>query len=492
MAEFPDNREYQALLTRSYTNASDILLAQNKLPEALIEARNAVRASPNEFQGHDCLLKVLNKVGDKEKTLAVLRENVDATPDSLPARQHLALGLAQQAQSTEAQEIYCQAIAMLEKLAADHPNEPNHRLEIGHNLWAVANLSSTLGQHDEAEKNHRRALAIFEKLADDFPTVAFYRQEQAFSYWHLGWLMKNTGRLQDAEEPFRQALAVHQKLAADIPNEHEYRARLARSYSELIDVLLSLDKKVEVEETLRQACKTFEELATAHADVPDYLKYRADSLRRLAQLQTSNKQVKEAEETDRQAIDAYQKIIVTFPQYNDLGVVHLGLAALLASNNRSEEAADSYRKALQHISSDAQSLNNVAWVLATSVDVRLRNPAIAVLFAKKAVELRPQDVNFQNTLGVAHYRAGDWQEAIASLDKSMQDRNGGDSNDWFFLAMAHHHLGHKDVAREWFDKAVEWMEKHAPQNEELVRFRREAEDLLAGQPAADASSEIRE
>ena len=67
-ADFPDNREYRALLTRSYTNLSEVLLAQNKLPEALIEARNAVRASPNEFQGHDRLLEVLNKIGDRDIT----------------------------------------------------------------------------------------------------------------------------------------------------------------------------------------------------------------------------------------------------------------------------------------------------------------------------------------------------------------------------------------------------------------------------------------
>jgi serine/threonine protein kinase/tetratricopeptide (TPR) repeat protein len=373
-----------------------------------------------------------------------------------------------------------------------HPSEPNDRVEMGHRLWQSANLASSLGQHDEAEKIHRRALDVFEKLAADAPTVAFYRQEQGFSCWHLGSLMKNTGRPHDAEEPMRQALAIHAKLAADFPNEHEYRARLARSYTALIDVLLPQGKHAEAEETRRQAMKTFEELAVAHPSVPDFARFRADSLHGLAQLQTSNKQLKEAEETDRQAIDAYQKIIATFPQHDDLGLVYMSLAPLLAGSDRPVEAADAYRKALERIPSNTEALNNVAWALATSADVRLRNPALAVEFAKKATELLPQDANLQNTLGVAHYRAGDWQDAIAWLDKSMKGRIGGDSNDWFFLAMAHEQLGHKGEARKWFDKAVEWMEKQVPQNEELLRFRREAEDLLVGKPAADANSEIRE
>ena len=70
--------------------------------------------------------------------------------------------------------------------------------------------------------------------------------------------------------------------------------------------------------------------------------------------------------------------------------------------------------------------------------------------------------------------AGDWKAAIAALEKSMELRKGGDSNDWFFLAMAHWQLGEKDKAREWYDRAVQWMDKNQPKNEELRRFRAEA------------------
>ena len=54
----------------------------------------------------------------------------------------------------------------------------------------------------------------------------------------------------------------------------------------------------------------------------------------------------------------------------------------------------------------------------------------------------------------------------------------GDSREWFLLAMAHWKLGDKAEARAWYDKAVEWMEKNQPKNEELRRFRAEASELL--------------
>jgi len=59
----------------------------------------------------------------------------------------------------------------------------------------------------------------------------------------------------------------------------------------------------------------------------------------------------------------------------------------------------------------------------------------------------------------------------------MELRKGGDSLDWFFLAMTRWQLGDKQEARKWYDKAVQWMEKNQPKDEELIRFRAEAEEF---------------
>ena len=41
----------------------------------------------------------------------------------------------------------------------------------------------------------------------------------------------------------------------------------------------------------------------------------------------------------------------------------------------------------------------------------------------------------------------------------MEVGKGGYWFDWFFLAMAHWQLGHKEEARRWYDQGVAWMEK---------------------------------
>jgi Flp pilus assembly protein TadD len=111
--------------------------------------------------------------------------------------------------------------------------------------------------------------------------------------------------------------------------------------------------------------------------------------------------------------------------------------------------------------------------------MKVRDPRRAVDLARKAVELAPNEGNYWNTLGAAHYRVEEWKAAIEALEKSRQlVREAELSFDAFFLAMAHWQLGAKTEARTHYDQAVRWMEKNDPQNEELRRFRAEAEELL--------------
>jgi hypothetical protein len=69
--------------------------------------------------------------------------------------------------------------------------------------------------------------------------------------------------------------------------------------------------------------------------------------------------------------------------------------------------------------------------------------------------------------------------AVEVLEKSDELLKGNalSFND-FLLPMSHWQLGNKDEARKRYDEALAWMEKNAPQDDELRRFRVEAEELL--------------
>jgi len=123
-------------------------------------------------------------------------------------------------------------------------------------------------------------------------------------------------------------------------------------------------------------------------------------------------------------------------------------------------------------------MKRLAWLLTASKDLKLRDPERAVALAKEVSESKPDDGELWNTLGIAHYRASNWQFAVNAMVKSMELRNGGDSFGWLYLAMAHWQLGNKDEARRRYDRVVNWMTENKPENEDLTRLHNEAAELL--------------
>jgi serine/threonine protein kinase/Tfp pilus assembly protein PilF len=337
----------------------------------------------------------------------------------------------------EAEKANRDALEIYQKLGADFPTNGQYRAGLGHGLWQRSDSLSAANRVAEAEKTLREALAIFERLAIDFPKEAFYQQEAAFTCWaKLGpFLAKQSGRLADAEQVYRQGLAAHEKLVVSFPLRFlEFRHRLAGNYDALAGTLRANGRMHDAEQIYRQAIAFYAKLAP----------------------------VKENESAFRDALaDTYGKT-----------------ALLVYAGGRFDEAERMYRKVLELAPTSAGGCNNLAWFLATCPEAKFRHPQQAIDLAKKAVELMPKDGNNWNTLGVAQYRAGDWKAAITGLEKSMELRKGGDSFDWFFMAMAHWQLGDKKEARKCYDQAVQWMENNRPKNEELARFRVEAEKLM--------------
>jgi tetratricopeptide (TPR) repeat protein len=144
-----------------------------------------------------------------------------------------------------------------------------------------------------------------------------------------------------------------------------------------------------------------------------------------------------------------------------------------------EKAVAEYTAALELNPDDTLALNNFAWLLATCPQVEFRDTTRALEHGEKAVQLALDDSACWNTLGVVRYRAGDWlaaQKALAQSEELAPNKYFGFNA--FFLAMTHWQLDDTGEAREWYDKAVEWMDKNASDNDELLRFRAEAEELL--------------
>jgi hypothetical protein len=87
-----------------------------------------------------------------------------------------------------------------------------------------------------------------------------------------------------------------------------------------------------------------------------------------------------------------------------------------------------------------------------------------------------------NTLGVAQYRVGRYDDALATLTKSEKlnaTKEGSLPADLAFLAMTQHQLGKKDEAKATLGLLREVMKQPRwTQDAESVGFLREAEELI--------------
>ena len=155
----------------------------------------------------------------------------------------------------------------------------------------------------------------------------------------------------------------------------------------------------------------------------------------------------------------YSRLIGLVKDPNQAGQLYLARAQAYVQAGRYREALADDQKLLELFPTNAQIHNNLAWLLTTCPDAKLRDSARAIRLARQALRLGEQVGMVWNTLGVAQYRAGESKAAIESLGKSLALRDGGDAFDWFFLAMAHQRLGHKDEARTWYDRADAWMDR---------------------------------
>ncbi|MCI0742214.1 MAG: tetratricopeptide repeat protein [Gemmataceae bacterium] len=187
----------------------------------------------------------------------------------------------------------------------------------------------------------------------------------------------------------------------------------------------------------------------------------------------------------QKAVDEANRAIEQFKE--DAETWRLRAQARLALKQFDQAIAD-YEHSLKLGPPDAVTDNNLAWYVVAFPDSPADLLPRARTWAKNAVALAPNEGSYWNTLGVAHYRAGDWDEAIKALQQALKLSRGREyAHDAFFLAMAHWKRGEKNTALSWQRKATSWMDKHAPDNKELRRFRNET--LACARQALDLELE---
>jgi serine/threonine protein kinase len=416
--------------------------------------------------------------------------------------------------SEDAEARLGESVEILESLAAEFPDEPEYRRFLAQSLNDVATLRKFAGQLDAAEACFRRAAALLHELVKRQPGRPEFRLTLAWNSQLLGDLLVNARpareqrprnwdshdlgdvpavvpRSAEAEAALREAEALYAGLAADFPDVEVFRDFLAACRSHLADLVRVDGRLREAEAYYRQAAPV---LTKEAADDPTATHLRRNEVlvaRGLAEVLRALGQPAEAERQYRRAVDLSRKLLTDFPsrshsarQILTQAVTELG--CFLAESGRAEEAERTLGEALDHeealsMKQPASAADQEAFArfLATCPVPRFRDAPRAVALARRAVDLAPKDPQAWSALGLSHYRAGNWNEAIRALSRSLELNSAGSPADWLILAMARWRTGRQDEARSWHDKAAAWIEKHPSRDQESHRLRAEVEALMA-------------
>jgi eukaryotic-like serine/threonine-protein kinase len=129
-----------------------------------------------------------------------------------------------------------------------------------------------------------------------------------------------------------------------------------------------------------------------------------------------------------------------------------------AGTSPTAESRDLIQRAADLDPGNAQIHNRLAWLLATG-PLELRDADQSLLHARRAVALEPGNRSYINTLGVALYRCAQYDEAIRTLERSLElNRPQSGAYDLLFLALCHQAQGDAAAAHSYFAEATDWFD----------------------------------
>jgi serine/threonine protein kinase/Flp pilus assembly protein TadD len=349
------------------------------------------------------------------------------------------------ARSDEAVRFYTAALAA-------RPLSPDARLNI---CWALMNN----GRLDESLHMYREMIRL--------------RPDYAHARNGLGMALRRKGLLDEAITEFREAI----RLKHDYAEAHNNLGTALARKSRLDEAIAEYQEAGRIQKgyvgAYRRLGYALQEEGRQDKLIP---KFR-EAIRRNKDNVGAHIALGYALQEEGRLDEAIAEYREALRIKNDDAEAHTMLGITLRKEGRFGEAIAEFEESIRLDQDFSGAHFNLAWLLATATDHKFRDPARAVALGKRAVMLDPNDGHPWNTLGVAQYRAGDWKAAVVGLEKSLELR-GGDAFDWFYLAMAHWQLGDKKQARQWYDKAVSWIDKAKPQAEDYMRLRVEAQALL--------------
>jgi tetratricopeptide (TPR) repeat protein len=465
--------------------------------EAVRYYQAAVTLRPRSWRMHFCLANALDEMGAHDEASAEWAKSGEVGSENAEfysTRGGLFVGVRK----------YDKALADLNKAIELDP-----KLAAAWTYRGAAN--NNLRQHDKALADFNKAIELdpkkatawlwrgwvyyqlfqYDKAVADYSQAIELDPKNASAWSKRGWAYDQLRQYDKAVADYTKAIALEPKKAVAWTNRgHAYL--LLREYEKaLADYSNAIELEPKKEVTWINRGGAYVALHQYDKAVADYTKaialdpkfwltwvYRGGAYERLRQYD--------------KAVADYTKVIELDPK-GAAGWTNRGHAYLRLREY--DQALADLNKAVALQPTNLMAQNDLAWLFATCPEAKFRDPKRAVQLAENAVKGAPKEALFRTTLGLARYRAGDWEGAARDLQEALTlsqatrsfDRCVGRS--LLFLAMAQQRLGQGPEARQTHDRARAWLQAHRKTidatpwlADELRRWQTEAEELLKERP----------
>ncbi len=341
--------------------------------------------------------------------------------------------------------------------------------------------AANLGDIEGAIASYRKAEAIRRALAAEAPDSLAARVDMATSTMRIGYADFARGAVQDAVLKVRDALAIREEAyAAGVPSPSVARAALAETTARLCTTLIPTGDLPGAIANCRRNLSLTEELLRERPDDHAILVMHAVNATGLGNALRLNRQPDEAATTLEEAIRRHQSLLsrnaLDAEVRRRLAVSYAYLANVYVDRKQPEQASDAFGKAIAELDALAKAdpanarirtelsymlnqrvrilmasgrtdearidagralvllragterpgaggevFNEYAWALVSSEVEDVRNPGLALEYARRAIKSAgsPNPV-YLHTLGWAHYRLGQRHEAVRTLEQALK------------------------------------------------------------------------
>ena len=356
----------------------------------------------------------------QERALALYRQELGPEhPQTMGAMNSLATQLAMQGRYEPARALFEQTLELRKRvLGLEDPQTLVSMNNLANVLWIVRRLA-------EARKLYEEVLPLQRRIQgpENIDTVGAMN--------NLANVLRDQGHLEEARKLYEEALEIQQRTRGP---EHPFT----------LEIMNNLARLLTKQGQPKQARKLYEEILHARQHIlgekhPNTLQ----TMYFLARASAEQGQFEDSRRLYEETLQLQRSVLL--PRHPDT----------------------------------VRTMSSLAWMLATANDVKARDPRRAVELSKELVQYSPTQGNRWNRLGIAYYRAGDCGNAITALQKSEELSSGQFlGHNALFLAMAHWQRGEKEKARQWYDRAIGWIEENKPGDPHIPQFRAEATQLL--------------